>query len=440
MGAAVLVARGKSLPTNSPLNPPNTPSSDSCVDKGTSCYLLRMRNAEWSQSNALPKRKKTDFETYVILMVFTGTARPNNRRPSAVNCPQATTLSHPSACFVQPANARASRTSISHSILPQTMAFCSLFEDFHVGQVLILSVIPEHGKACSTTTIRTRIRQLQDNRTLSCCMILDILDKGYPDEPVFLKLYDRRFSDQFRRDHGVDPWTRDTEKAYINTVRTGVARQFLHNLHTVPSFEKDTGNTWDDGQIETFLTGQAHQLFDAEAAAYDSLGDIQGKLVPRLMARVHLAISLPDAGMIGTKDVADLLDIRGILLQYIDGFSLSKVQDHAPKSAWQGIVDRAVAIVQVVGDHGILNRDVRPNSFIVQRDGDGPYRVFMIDFGLARLRERDESDRDWAKAKLTKDEEGAVGLVMRKRLAREGFELRFEESDRYMEWAGGDDE
>jgi len=29
---------------------------------------------------------------------------------------------------------------------------------------------------------------------------------------------------------------------------------------------------------------------------------------------------------------------------------------------------------------------------------------------------------------------------MKKRLSREGFELRFENSDRYMEWPGGDDE
>lgn len=130
-----------------------------------------------------------------------------------------------------------------------------------------------------------------------------------------------------------------------------------------------------------------HKLFDAETIVYDTLRDIQGKLVPRLVARVHLALSLPNAG-IGHTDAAELLHIKGILLQYIDGFSLSKVQDHAPKSEWQGIVDQAVAIVQVVGDHGILNRDVRPDSFIVQRDRSGCYWVFMIDFwsgSIARL-------------------------------------------------------
>jgi serine/threonine protein kinase len=319
------------------------------------------------------------------------------------------------------------------------MASCSPFEDYQVGQVLTLSVIPEHGEISSASMVRARIRQLQNPRTLSCCMIVDLLGEGYSDNPVFLKLYDRRFSEQLRRDHGIDPWTKDTEKEYINAVQTGVAHQLLHNLHTIPNFEEDTSETWDDGQIETFLTDQVHELFDTETTVYDTLRDIQGKLVPRLVARVHLALSVPNVG-IGHTNTAELLHIKGILLQYIDGFSLSKVQDHAPKSEWQGIVDQAVAIIQVISDHGILNRNVRPDNFIVQRDRSGCYQVFMIDFGLARLRGWNESDRDWAKAKLNKDEEGAVGLVMKKRLAREGFKLRFENSDRYMEWAGGDDE
>ena len=270
-------------------------------------------------------------------------------------------------------------------------------------------------------------------------MTVDLLGEGCPDNPVFLKLYDRRFSEQLRRDNGIDPWTRAAEKEYINAVCTGTARQFLHNLHTIPNFEEDTGETWDDGQIETFLTDQVHKLFNAETAVYETLRDIQGKLVPRLIARVQLGLSLPNAGTSRT-DTAESLHIKGILFQHIDGFSLSELQDHAPNFEWQSIVDQAVAIVQVVGDHGILNRDVRPGNFIVQRDRSGFYQLFMIDFGLARLRGWNESDRDWAKAKLMKDEEGAVGLVMKKRLAREGFELRFENSDRYMEWAGGDDE
>jgi len=319
------------------------------------------------------------------------------------------------------------------------MASCSPVEDYQVGQVLTLSVIPDPSETLSASTVRAQIRQLLKPRTLSCCMIVDLLGESYPNNPVFLKLYDRRFSEQLRRDHGIDPWTKDAENEYINAVRTGAARQFLHNLHTIPNFEDDTEETWDDGQNETFLTDQVHKLFDAETTVYDTLHDIQGKLVPRLLARVQLDLSPPNTG-ISHIDTTELFYVKGILLQYIDGFSLSKVQDHAPKSEWQDIVDQAVAIVQVVGDHNVLNRDVRPDNFIIQRNSSGCYRLFMIDFGLARLRGWNESDHDWAKAKLNKDEEGAVGLVMKKRLAREGFELRFENSDRYMEWAGGDDE
>ncbi|KAB5559924.1 hypothetical protein GE09DRAFT_72547 [Coniochaeta sp. 2T2.1] len=284
------------------------------------------------------------------------------------------------------------------------MASCSPFEDYQVGQVLTLSVVPNHGEMRSASTLRARIRQLQTPRTLSCCMIVDLLGEGRPENPVFLQLYDGRFSEQLRDDHGIDPWTMDTEKEYISAVRTGAERQFLRNLQTIPNFKKDAEETWDDGQTESFLTDETHKLFDAETVAYDALRDIQGKLVPRLVARVHLALPLPKAAGTGdTDDAAELLHIKGILLQYIDGFTLSKMKDYAPKSEWQGIVDQAVAAVQAVGDHGILNRGVRPDNFMVRRDGSGYYRVFMIDFGLARLRGRNESDRDWARGQSQAD-------------------------------------
>ncbi|KAL1844575.1 hypothetical protein VTK73DRAFT_2272 [Phialemonium thermophilum] len=316
----------------------------------------------------------------------------------------------------------------------------SAFADYQVGQVVTLSVTSRHGEA-EPSSVGVRVRQLHHPRTLSCCMLVDVPEDGYGHDPVFLKLYDRRWSEQFRRDYGAEPWSKSVEEQFVAAVRTGAARELLHSLHTVPNFEEDTMETWDVGQDETFLTEQMRRLCETETSIYDRLRDIQGKMVPRLVERVSLVLSLPDDAGISAADAEELFSVHGILLQYVDGFSLSRVQEHAPRSHWQKIVDRAIAVVQVIGDHDILNRDVRPDNFIVCRDEDGDeYRVFMIDFGLARVRRPDESDRDWAKAKLTKDEEGAVGLVMKKRLAREGFELRFENSDRYMEYAGGDDE
>ncbi len=110
-------------------------------------------------------------------------------------------------------------------ILSIEMASYSPFEDYQVGQVLVLNVIPDHGEIRSTSTVRARIRQLHNARTLSCGMVVDLLGEGCHDNPLFLKLYDRRFSEQLRRDHGIDPWTREAEKEYIEAVRTGAARQ-----------------------------------------------------------------------------------------------------------------------------------------------------------------------------------------------------------------------
>ena len=70
----------------------------------------------------------------------------------------------------------------------------------------------------------------------------------------------------------------------------------------------------------------------------------------------------------------------------------------------------------------------------------GPdFQVFMLDFALCRFRGEEESDLEWWKTKNTKDEEGAVGLVMRKRLGKHGFELEYESSGRYSRWADTDD-
>jgi len=110
--------------------------------------------------------------------------------------------------------------------------------------------------------------------------------------------------------------------------------------------------------------------------------------------------------------------------------------DHAPRTSWQNIVDQAVAIVRIVGDNYILNRDVRPENFVVTQVSEHDYKVFMIDFALCRFKGENESNAEWADAKFTKDEEGAVGLIMKKRLLNKyGFELHYETSLRYFEEA-----
>lgn len=138
------------------------------------------------------------------------------------------------------------------------------------------------------------------------------------------------------------------------------------------------------------------------------------------------------------------LQVKGILLQYIDGFSLRHVPERCPRSTWQDTVKKAVDIVRLMGDYNILNRDVRPDNFILSHSSDRrdvlSYSVYMIDFDLCNIRGKDEIDLEWGRAKSTKDEEGAVGLIVQMIPKRDyGFELEYESSGRYDEWGDTDE-
>lgn len=121
----------------------------------------------------------------------------------------------------------------------------------------------------------------------------------------------------------------------------------------------------------------------------------------------------------------NLLGMKGIILQYIQGFRLSDMANHAPQSSWQQIFDQAIRIVHVLGDEQILNNDVRPDKFIVSATSNGGNQVHMIDFSICRQRRSDELYSEWGREKWWNDEEGAVGLVMKKRLRTCDFELHF---------------
>ncbi|KAJ6028683.1 hypothetical protein N7540_004259 [Penicillium herquei] len=82
----------------------------------------------------------------------------------------------------------------------------------------------------------------------------------------------------------------------------------------------------------------------------------------------------------------------------------------------QSICEEAIRIINLIGDRGILNEDVKTRNFVVQSCPENQFRVFMIDFALCNLREEYPDEIDWEKCKAIQDEEGAVGYVMQKKL------------------------
>jgi hypothetical protein len=179
------------------------------------------------------------------------------------------------------------------------------------------------------------------------------------------------------------------------------------------------------GQREAFLHHYSCKLYSREVRAYESLQDLQERMIPNFLASVRL----PSCDTDIPQQFLKYFDIRGILIEYIEGFGLSKLETKTPQSQWQVICDNAIHIVNHIGDHEILNNNVCPENFLVRSNPGGKYQVFQIDFSETHHRDGLAwgTWRDW---KYCVDEEGAVGLVMQQRL-KGGFE--YKRSFKYLE-------
>lgn len=59
----------------------------------------------------------------------------------------------------------------------------------------------------------------------------------------------------------------------------------------------------------------------------------------------------------------------------------------------------------------------------------------MLDFALCEFKEPEQSEADWGRAKWNEDEEGAIGAVMRTRLAKLDFQLEYKPLHEWIEYA-----
>ena len=279
-------------------------------------------------------------------------------------------------------------------------------------------------EAGKTLTLRTksetlivRIISVIQPSTLSCVMLIEsINDWG----PTILKLFDWRYATQLRKDNKVDLWTQSHEDAYRAFVENGDAARFITTL------DDDTDETdwrlWDTAHNEAYLFSISCDQHKNEVNAYAHLKDLQGKSVPQFLASVHM-------NAFPTEN--SLFEVHGILIEFIEGYHLSELPKEL-EPMWQSISDEAVRTINLIGDHGVLNEDVRPHNILLRKQTTSPApEIFVIDFGQCRFREDYGSDADWLHEKSVQDEEGAIGHIMALRL---GGKINYEPSSRYRCW------
>ncbi|KAK3364720.1 hypothetical protein B0T25DRAFT_599257 [Lasiosphaeria hispida] len=210
---------------------------------------------------------------------------------------------------------------------------------------------------------------------------------------AILKMYDRRVSPSLRRTYN-PAYGDDAESAWREYVRDGKApalfaflrekrrREDEEGEFVDTDSETDPGSGEDDdddddkdegagvvlgrgrrkrpprtademrekkGKREVIMQWKALQLFECETRAYATLSHLQGRYVPRLLAQVYLAVeeTLPDLrdddddddDDDGPAHRRDYFEVRGVLLEYVDGFNLADLgRTEVPEHRWHGIV------------------------------------------------------------------------------------------------------
>jgi hypothetical protein len=136
----------------------------------------------------------------------------------------------------------------------------------------------------------------------------------------------------------------------------------------------------------------------------NAMRDIQGSFISQLLAKVKINSSDQDSA----PEYRYFLEVPGVLLGFIDGFTLSNIEENVPRVLWRRVCDAAIQVVNIVCDHNILNKDARPDNVTVRafKGSSHDYKVYMIDFVLSRLRGSDETDSEQNGQKMRKVQSG----------------------------------
>jgi hypothetical protein len=291
-------------------------------------------------------------------------------------------------------------------------------------------------------------------------VVLDVTIQTRHGPPVHrvLKIYDRRFGSclrEVRKDRAA-PYTQENEAAFEAFVSRGMMPGFLRHreerieTETLPvralDFLDEPNRADGLAKYEAALWQECIEHFECETKAYHQLADLQGTLVPRLHAHVSLSAAKLATAM--PQETAPYFEVRGILLERIDGYSLESLTlGPLPQNlrTWQHIIQLAADAAYEINKRGVIMEDCAPRNVVVDRQSQTPRIV-----DLAQCIFRDEMVSEWYQWGWHEDEDwdpdveyweqasatsnpGAIGAVMANRVQRKtGVKLDI----RYPDWDG----
>lgn len=288
--------------------------------------------------------------------------------------------------------------------------------------------------------------------TMSPVLDVTIPTRHGPPLRRVLKLYDRRFGTCLRSDYSNTPvpYTQANEMAFQTFIKQGTMTAFLAELKEAnetedllpPAPRQFLDNTTiGRAKYEAALWRECNEHLRCETEAYQRLESLQGKSLPRMLASIRL-VAVGDKSISPSADippeVASYFDVRGILLERIDGYNLEDIATSpiAPPASdnlleWRQIIQSAVDLAHEINLHGVIMEDCAPRNMVVDEQSQTPR---FVDFAQCDFRdelanlwhkwkwhEYDDWDPDveyWENADGA-DNTGAIGAVMVHRVQQE---------------------
>jgi serine/threonine-protein kinase len=118
------------------------------------------------------------------------------------------------------------------------------------------------------------------------------------------------------------------------------------------------------------------------------------EMVQRFRLEAQAVSKLSHSNIVQTFDFGQFEDALYLIMEYVKGEDLAallKREGPLPFPRAARMFAQACSALTEAHDHGIIHRDLKPENLMVHKRRDGSEHVKVLDFGLAKLREREES-------------------------------------------------
>ena len=191
-----------------------------------------------------------------------------------------------------------------------------------------------------------------------------------------------------------------TVAALAEEVDAWTADELSRTLETMPGGEIDHAavESWDRYQITSQLgsggNGKVFRAHDPRLHRDVALKFLHGgeqEVVSGILREARAQARIEHEHVCKVFDVGDVAGRPFIAMQLIEGRTLGAAAVDMTLEERVRVVKQAAEAVHAAHRIGIVHRDLKPGNVLVERDPDGAWKPWVVDFGLAREMDRSSS-------------------------------------------------